>query len=80
MLEYLFYQDDKVKIKLNHLIWINNGSGIFNFYNEKELSFENINVHNLLPYSQNGDLHFVGTYYEEDSKPEILTVDIKINF
>lgn len=72
--------NDNVKIKLNHLIWINNGSGIFNFYNEKELSFENINVHNLLPYSQNGDLHFVGTYYEEDSKPEILTVDIKINF
>jgi len=73
--------ENGLEIKLNHLIWLNDGSGQFDYYKEKELSFENINVYNLLPYIQNGNLHFVGTWWDENtSTPEITTVDVKVNF
>ncbi|SNS57869.1 Repeat domain-containing protein [Belliella buryatensis] len=48
-------------VKLNHLIWLNNGDGTFEAYNKSELVVPNVYVHYLLPYKVGNYLHFVGT-------------------
>lgn len=79
---FKYWGDNGPEIRLNHVIWINNGSGQFNFYNEKELKFGvNMNIYNLLPYSHNDNLHFVGMWWDEnESNPDIFTFDVKVNF
>lgn len=49
-------------IKLNYLIWINQGDGTFKHYERKELKIEGILVDSVYPYMSDGDLHFVGTF------------------
>ncbi len=66
-------------IKFNHLIWINQGNGTFNYYNEKELKVEGINIDNVHPYMKNGKLHFVGTYTDNWYEKELITYDFMIN-
>jgi hypothetical protein len=66
-------------IMFNHLIWINQGDGSFNYYNTKELKVEGINIDNVHPYMKNGKLHFVGTFTEDWNKKELITYDFMIN-
>lgn len=66
-------------IKLNHLIWINNGNGYFDYYNDKDLTIEGLLVDSIHPYMQNETLHFVGTFSDNPSEPSVNTVDIKVN-
>ncbi|MDG1039326.1 MAG: VCBS repeat-containing protein [Polaribacter sp.] len=72
-------------IKLNHLIWINNGDGTFQNYNTEELKIEGMLVDNVHPYMENGILHFVGSFttdegnlYGQDAI-DLTTYDIKVN-
>ncbi len=67
-------------IKLNHLIWLNNGDGTFDYYKDKDLTIEGINVDNIHPYLQQQKLHFVGTFSDNSTQPFINTIDIKVNF
>jgi hypothetical protein len=40
-----------------------------------------MNIYNLLPYSHNDNLHFVGMWWDENkSNPDIFTFDVKVNF
>jgi len=66
-------------IKLNNLIWLNNGDATFNYYNDKDLIIENILVDTIQPYMDGDNLHFVGTFYE-GTPFNINVTDIKINF
>lgn len=67
-------------IRLNPIIWINNGFGQFNTYDEKDLFIEEVLVHHVFPYKQNGNLHFVGNQSYDQTTPFIMTTDFKINF
>lgn len=66
-------------IKLNHLIWINKGDGTFDYYKDKDLTIEGINVDNVHPYFQQQKLHFMGTFSDNSSQPFINAIDIKLN-
>lgn len=66
-------------IKLNHLIWLNNGDATFNHYSDKDLIVEDILVDTIQPYMDGENLHFVGTFYE-DTPFMINVMDLKINF
>ena len=65
-------------IKFHNLIMINDGTGRFNSYVKEELIVENINIHNVHPYMDNGILHFVGTYTYADTPYFIDTFDFKV--
>ncbi|MFZ8934206.1 MAG: hypothetical protein ACO2ZP_09945, partial [Bacteriovoracaceae bacterium] len=58
--------DGSKGVKVNKLIWLNNGDGTFNYYNEKELTFEGPTPYFLHPYSDNGVLHFFGIYHKHE--------------
>ena len=71
-------------IKLNHLIWLNNGNGTFSHYSVKDLVIDNILIDNIHPYMDNEVLHFSGTFttdegnlYGEDAI-NLTTYDIKV--
>ena len=66
-------------IKLNHLIWLNDGSENFEYYNEEELLIEDVLVDSVHPYLFGGELYFIGTFHnQEENRIEII--DIKVNF
>lgn len=67
-------------IQLNHLIWLNDGRGSFSSYNAAELVIEGLLVDAIHPYLQEGELHFIGTFCEDQSESLIHTIDIKVNF
>ena len=79
---FKYWGDNGPMITLNHVIWINDGSGQFDYYRDKELSFGvNMNIYNLFPYNYNDNLYFVGMWWDEnESNPDIFTVDVKVNF
>jgi len=67
-------------IKLNHLIWLNDGSGNFNYYDEEELLIEDLLVDSIHPYLFDGNLYFMGTFYNDVGDDRIQMIDIKVNF
>ncbi|MGA1006640.1 MAG: hypothetical protein ACO3TP_10005, partial [Ilumatobacteraceae bacterium] len=58
-----FKQPEPKGVILNELIYINDGSGNFNQYNDKNLYVEGIKPYQLFPYIRNGKLHFIGFSY-----------------
>ena len=72
-------------IKLNHLIWLNDGNGKFSHYSKEDLIIEDILVDNVHPYMSNGILHYSGTFTTEEGKLygqdaiDLTTYDIKVN-
>jgi hypothetical protein len=54
-------------IKLNKLIWLNDGTGKFKHYDKDELKIEGININTVTPYMDGKNLHFVGTFTEPNS-------------
>ena len=71
-------------IKLNHLIWLNNGSGTFSHYSKKDLVIDDILIDNIHPYMDDEVLHFSGSFttdegnlYGEDAI-NLTTYDIKV--
>ena len=76
---YRIDPDDKSKgVKFNHLIWINDGTGKFNYYDRIELASEEIAIWNLLPYFDNGRLHFVGADITDHYNKELTLYDFKL--
>ena len=67
-------------VKLNHLIWLNDGSGNFNYYSDKELLIEGILVDSFHPYLYDGNLYFIGTFYNDVGDDRIQMIDVKVNF
>ena len=72
-------------IKLNHLIWLNNGNGTFSYYSKEDLIIDDILVDNIHPYMDNGILHYSGSFttnegalYGQDAI-DLTTYDIKVN-
>ena len=65
-------------IMLHNLIMINDGTGKFNSYNKEKLIIENINVDSIHPYMDNGTLHFVGTFTDEERAFYLDTFDFKV--
>jgi uncharacterized repeat protein (TIGR02543 family) len=72
-------------IKLNHLIWLNEGNGKFSHYSKEDLIIEDILVDNVHPYMSNGILHYSGSFTTEEGKLygqdaiDLTTYDIKVN-
>ena len=72
-------------IKLNHLIWLNNGDGTFSYYSKEDLIIEDILVDNVHPYMDGDVLHFIGNYTSEEGALygqdaiDLTTYDIKVN-
>ena len=72
-------------IKLNHLIWLNDGNGKFSHYSKEDLIIEDILVDNVHPYMSNGILHYSGSFTTEEGKLygqdaiDLTTYDIKVN-
>ena len=71
-------------IKLNHLIWLNNGNGTFSYYSKKDLVIDDILIDNIHPYMDDEVLHFSGSFttdegnlYGEDAI-NLTTYDIKV--
>jgi len=58
--------DGSKGVKINKLIWLNNGDGTFNYYNSKDLTFEGPTPYFLHPYLDNGILHFFGVYHKHE--------------
>ena len=76
---YRIDPDDISKgVKFNHLIWINDGTGKFNYYDRIDLASEEIAIWNLLPYFDNGRLHFVGAYITDYNNKELTLYDFKL--
>ena len=68
-------------VKLNNVIWINNHDGTFSNYDSHDLICEEILTYNLFPYMENGILHFMGIYNNDqyDSQMgELITSDLKV--
>lgn len=65
-------------IIFNNLIWINKGDGTFESYSKEDLRTEGINIDNVHPYMDGKDLHFMGTYTENDNLKKLTTYDFKI--
>ena len=70
-------------IKIDELIWINDGSGSFYKYFQDDYNIDGIYPRKLIPYMENGNLHFVGSIENEvqnnpNSKVNIEFFDIKI--
>lgn len=53
-------------VKLNKLIWLNNGDATFDYYQEKDLTFEGPTPSYLHPYLDNNTLHFFGIYHKNE--------------
>ena len=72
-------------IKLNHLIWLNDGNGKFSHYSKEDLIIDDILVDNVHPYMSNGILHYSGSFTTEEGKLygqdaiDLTTYDIKVN-
>jgi len=76
--------DDSRGVKINKLIWLNNGDGTFSYYNTKDLTFEGPTPYFLHPYLDDGVLHFFGVYHKQEYNQEnnglkAYTWDFKID-
>lgn len=71
-------------IKLNYLIWLNNGDGTFNHYDKEDLLIEGLLVDNVHPYLDDGILHFMGSFTLDEgmlwgeNAINLTTYDIKV--
>ena len=65
-------------VKLNHLIWINQGDGTFSYYDSTPLEVRDILTYNLFPYMEGNILHFMGVYPINHLNGEIVTSDIAV--
>ena len=71
-------------VKINKLIWLNNGDGTFRYYDDKDLIFEGPTPYFLHPYLDDGILHFFGVYHKQEYNQDntglkAYTWDFKIN-
>jgi hypothetical protein len=66
-------------IKLNNLIWLNNGDATFSAYSGKDLIYPDVDVNSVFPYKDGVNLHFVGTYWPHVDIPVFDIVDIKVD-
>jgi hypothetical protein len=81
------YRDSKAPdyltgVILNNLIWINDGAGGFNQYNDKILFIPNVQSRQIQPYFEGGKIHFVGfRAFDKDEQNNISLEfnDIKLN-
>jgi len=76
--------EDSRGVKINKLIWLNNGDGTFSYYNTKDLTFEGPTPYFLHPYLDDGILHFFGVYHKQEYNQEnnglkAYTWDFKID-
>jgi len=62
---------------LNELIWINDGGGGFNQYNDKLLYIPNVDTRQLQPYVKEGKLHFIG--FRSYDKDELNNITLDFN-
>jgi hypothetical protein len=75
---YSSYSENGRGLKLNDCIWLNDGTGNFNVYSDKEL-ISPLWTSYLFPYLENGVLHFVGfefESYEYDDENNSLKIDV----
>lgn len=72
-----FKQPEPKGVILNELIYINDGSGNFNQYNDKNLYVEGIKPYQLFPYIRNGKLHFIGFSYDPVPFTTPNTIELK---
>ena len=82
----IFAQDWNIEgskgVKLNKLIWLNNGDGTFESYDLNDLVFEGPTPFFLHPYLDNGILHFFGIYQKNEfinNGLKAYTYDFKID-
>ncbi len=71
-------------VKLNKLIWLNNGDATFNYYSEQDLTFSGPTPFFLHPYLDNDILHFFGIFQKEEfveneEALKVYTWDFKID-
>jgi hypothetical protein len=80
----IFFDKPEPKgVILNELIWINDGTGKFSMYNEKTLFVDKIKPYQLIPYSKDDKLHFIGLNYIPINTPtnvQLKDGKIPINF
>ena len=71
-------------LKLNDCIWLNDGTGNFSVYNDKELTSP-LWISYLFPYLENGVLHFVGfefegnNYNDQNNSLDIDIIDFEVD-
>lgn len=65
-------------IIFNYLIWINQGNGTFKSYSKEDLRIMGFNIDAVHPYMDGKDLHFMGTYTENDNEKRLTVYDFKI--
>lgn len=63
--------------KVKELIYINNGSGIFNQYDSKNLYVDGIKPYQIFPYMRNNKLHFMGFSYNPNPNLTPNNIDYK---
>jgi len=76
--ELFMYSSYDKGIRLNDCIWINDGTGKFNPYDNKELT-STVYTKTLFPFMENEILHFVGFEFEDwkyNSQNNTLEVDV----
>ena len=71
-------------VKLNKLIWLNNGDGTFSYYNEEDLTFRGPTPFFLHPYLDGDVLHFFGIFQKGEfvglrNELKVYTWDFKID-
>ena len=60
-------------IILNNLIWINDGNGGFNQYNDRTLYIPNVDARQIVPYFKDEKLHFIGMReYDRDEQNNLI--------
>ena len=62
---------------LNELIYINDGNGNFNKYNQKNLYIHGIKPYQIFPYMRNNKLHFMGFSYSPNPNLSPNNIDFK---
>jgi len=79
----VWWQIDNTKgIKLNHLIWLNNGDGTFSYFDKNDLTLNGVILNNAYPFMRDGNLHFIGNTATEDYNQNVVNLkvfDIKVN-
>lgn len=76
--EYQIDVNDITKgIKIDELIWINDGTGHFYKYFQDDFLLEGIYPRNVIPYMENNTLHFVGSIKKNVQNDEDNSIDIE---
>ena len=81
--EYQIDNNDIRKgIKIDELIWINNGSGVFEKYFKEDFKLEGVYPRKVIPYMSQGRLHFAGSItnqvQNDPNSVDIELFDIKL--